>query len=159
MLGLLLLAFSLASCSNDDDDDNNLGTTKAESMTSIIGYWEEYSYSGWEKEDGVKVDEWDELSDEGYGFRFYFFEDGTGQDKEYASNTWGTSNFTWALSGNKVLISFGEDESFKERTYTIKSLTSTTLVLEFSNKQTLKSTNGYVEWEIYEKQTFHRIGY
>ena len=76
----------------------------------------------------------------GYESNYYFGKqydaDGTGNSFEY-SIVYGlqTKNFTWAMSGNKIIERYQSVESigsYYTDTYTIISCTNTTLVQEFN---------------------------
>lgn len=105
----ILPAIAFTSCSDDDD---NLPLTEA----NLVGSWKSVRIVGWEKEDGKIVDRWDEaFTDEVYTFNA----DGTGvyNDSGY------TSSFHWCIDGNTLYIDAWSED------YTIKQLTSNTLVL------------------------------
>lgn len=118
LLGLLFLAVSFASCSDSDDD---IKVTKE----SVVGYWYEYSKIYWNEVDEEKT--YGEIDyHEGDDCRYYFYDDGTGDSREY-DNKWYIDPFTWGLSGNKIIVSWNNGG---ETDFTIKSLTNSTMIIE-----------------------------
>ncbi|MBQ4419924.1 MAG: lipocalin family protein [Bacteroidales bacterium] len=114
---LLLIALGLVTVGSfsacDDDDDDDYSNYKS----LIIGSWK-----------SVYVD--------GYSIIVTFYEDGTGIDYDY-DDEFGeigesTEDFTWSLSGNKLLITAGDSEI----PATIKKLTKTELTLTILGETT-----------------------
>jgi hypothetical protein len=134
LLGCMLLALGFISCSSDDDEELN---------NDLVGCWLLIGDEGWEKEDGEIVDEWDEPDSD--NIYIYFYENGTGAQREYGYD-W---QFTWSVNSNKLTITaYGTTG-----TGTIKTLNSTTLVVESQEKYT---TDG-VAYESYSKETYRRV--
>lgn len=138
-IGLFILMFPLVSCSGNDDEnieDNN---------SKIVGYWRLYTESYWYTSiiNGVRYDEYYEYDKQEANNveRNYFYEDGTGEHR--CDDGSGNHDFTWGISGDKLILRYGKSETI----YTIRSLSSTTMVLEYGN-----SDDGSIE-------TYKRIGY
>ncbi len=138
-MAMVLCSFILASCSDDDDEVNV-------NAQELCGKWDPVRAEGWEKEDGRVTDSWNEdLTTTQYnGYtRMQFDEDGTAIEYAFGSNGWNNVSSTGTWSGNKIhLDNSGED-------ITIKGLSSTTLVIEYREKE---------DWgEFYEKVTYKKV--
>jgi hypothetical protein len=142
-LGFLFLAFTFASCSDDE----------VGSSDTLVGYWQLYSEVGWEKEDGEKVDEWDDVVYDEDDFEYvYFYEDGTGKSGYYYNGRrYEEESFTWSIKG-KQLIGYDEEDEGHDDKVTIKTLTRTTLVVELNCRY---EDDGIV-YEEHNVQTYHR---
>lgn len=121
--------FCFTSCSDDDDDDNSddiaaniIGTWQT---THVEGYW----YDDTDDENLVTIDrdvEEDEME------RLTFNTDGTCQ-YSYYSSTYGkwysdATDYTYKISGDEVIIYDSEED--EQYTYTVLSVTSSTVVIE-----------------------------
>lgn len=127
---------TFTACSNDDDDEPSTSNDK------IVGTWELVSDTGWEKEDGKIVDEWE---DDYYELVLAFDDDGTFTVFEGGNVEIGR----WTKKGDKLTIidSYGDKE-----TMTVKKLNNKTLVLEQSGKE----TEDGVKYEWWSEITFSR---
>lgn len=140
-MACILCALSFTSCSSDDDE---VGST-----ADLIGGWQLYTEQGWEKENGVKTDEWNEtdITD----IRAYFYEDGTCVQEEYYNKRWNiVGSFLWSLKGNKLTIT---DEDGEQEIGIVKTLNETTLELEHTDKY---KEDG-ITYEDYDWQVYKRI--
>ena len=109
---LLTLSLGFVACS----DDNESGDSN-----HLVGTWEETRHEGYYYSNGIRV-EYDEPSE---GSRITFYEDGTGI---YEGKNW-NQNWNWNLFNN--LLTLTDKDSGGSDVYTVASLTSTELVLEF----------------------------
>lgn len=138
---LCALALGFNSCSSDDDEPEG-GSI---SITYIIGKWQGVSSTGWEKENGKVVDDW---NDDEPDFKYIEFRmDATGewQDINNQSRT-----FSWYINddldvviGEKV-VGDGTGETYK-----IKKLNKDQMVLASGNEN---AANGW-----YQEDTYKRI--
>lgn len=144
LLGCLFLALTFTSCSDDEVGSAN---------TLVGGGWQSYSEEGWEKEDGVKVDEWKYFSEEEEEYEIlYFFEDGTYKLRYNDYGRWYEEYGTWSVQGKRlILLENGETEDEGETI--IKTLNSTTLVVEHTDKY---EEDG-VSYEEFNRLTYHRV--
>jgi hypothetical protein len=141
----MLSVLSFTSCSSDDE----VGST-----SDLIGGWLLYSEQGWEKENGVKTDEWNntDLND----IRIYFYEDGTCTQEEYYNKRWykvdGT--YSWSLNGSKLRIRGIDDDGDEEDEIGIvKTLNNTTFEVEHTDKY---KEDG-ITYEEYNRQVYKKI--
>ncbi|WP_294620017.1 lipocalin family protein [uncultured Bacteroides sp.] len=131
---VMALCVGFTSCS-DDDDEGIAGDAK----TLIIGTWQSTWNKGYEIYDGEK-EEWDEAyTDEVYTFK----KDGTGTYKDEYDNS--TDPFTWSVSGNKLKLTYDDNDSDE---VVIKTLNENTavLVVQYKDKDT----------EYYDEMTFKK---
>lgn len=144
MVGLLLSAMMLGFSGCSDDDGPG-------SSTDLIGTWQSVSISGWDKEDGEIVDEWDE---EDSDIKIVFNEDGTYEHYERWSNSWhGGYVGTWKYKGGKIYVYDEEDEEWDDEISTVKSLSSSQLVLDYYEKY----TEDGVRYEYYVSEIYRKI--
>lgn len=142
-LGCLFLALAFVSCSSDDDEVG--------SSDSLVGSWKPVDQQGWEKENGEIVDEWSGTDSVDENSIFTFYENGTGvlsityEDFDYTYNV----NFTWKKSSNKLTCTVNGEST----TSTIKTLNSTTLIIEVNDKY----TEDGVTYEEYSISTYRRL--
>ena len=143
LLGVLFLAFTFVACSGDDDV----------SSSNLIGTWELEWESGWYKEDGKIVEEWDE---EAGDIRVHFYDDGTWDQEEYYGKKWyNDGGGIWKLKGSKLTL---YDDDFEDgwdeaESANIVTLNNTTLILEHADKE----VDDGVTCIEYNKQTYRRI--
>jgi hypothetical protein len=138
----MLCAFSFASCSSDDE----VGST-----SDLVGCWLLYSEQGWEKEDGVKTDEWNDTDLN--NFRLFFYEDGSGKSDELYRNKWSYEKyFYWSLKGSKLTL-IDNDADNDEESCVVKTLNKTTLIIEYTEKD---KEDG-VTYEEYNREVYKRI--
>lgn len=144
LLGLLTICMGLSfTACGDDDDDANFETS------DLVGVWDLVAYQGWEKENGVIEDQWNdtELSEES---RLEFQSDGTFIEYEYYGTWTEVNRGKWSLSGNKIVVKFAYDEIGYS---VIKSLTANTLVTEYYD---VDREDGDT-YEEYELCTYNRV--
>ncbi|MDE6782594.1 MAG: lipocalin family protein [Paramuribaculum sp.] len=132
----ILPAIAFTSCSDDDD----VAITEA----NLIGKWNAVRGTGWEKEDGVIVDQWNEKVS---GITLEFNTDGTCSFDEDGDIVSGD----WTIDGNELFISFFDDGE----EILIKQLTSNTLVISYYYKDD-RPWHDYVTEE-YIEFSFQRI--
>jgi hypothetical protein len=139
MMAVILMG--LAACSSDDEEEVG-------SKADLIGTWEEYAETYWEKEDGKIVEEYeltkDDFSD--FGWRWSFYEDGSCNNQEYWSGRWDNSWGTWSMQSNTIYID-------GEEWFTIKTLNKNTLIVEYHEKE----VSSGVTYEYYSLEKYHRV--
>ena len=146
LIATLLVGFSFTSCSEDDDDY---------SKSDLVGTWQLVSGKAVTKLAGQVVEEWP-LGEEGL-HTITLNQDGTFISYSEEEDWYGDIEIeedegTWSLKGNKLtLISDDEDED--PETAKITKLTSSTLVLEQSEKGKYEG----ISYEYNRKQTFIKI--
>lgn len=116
-MALCLMLAGFTSCSDDDDDY---------SSSQLVGTWISTSYIHQSYEDGELVDE--EEYSSSY-IKWIFQEDGTAYLYYWSGDEWeydGTDEY--AIKGSKLV--FYEDDDSEDWAPTIKTLTSTSLVVE-----------------------------
>ncbi len=117
MRKLLLMLFAATLFLSCSDDDNNY------SASDLVGTWRVTNEQGYEKVNGVIQDQWDENYSENNGHRITFNENGL-------LSGWDEEGDKWALSGDKIVITYAYDGATEE--WKIVTLTSTTLITEFA---------------------------
>ncbi len=117
MRKLLLMLFAATLFLSCSDDDNNY------SASDLVGTWRVTNEQGYEKVNGVIQDQWDENYSENNGHRITFNENGL-------LSGWDEEGDRWALSGDKIVITYAYDGATEE--WKIVTLTSTTLITEFA---------------------------
>lgn len=138
----VMASITLASCS--DDDDSPIG-----SKEDLIGRWESVHETGWEKEDGEIVDEWD---DYGKSLRWDFYADGTWAGQEWTGSRWGSAEYgTYNYKGGTLTIT-GDDWDEPDIIKVIK-LTSSGLVVEGSYSEREYG----IKYEEYNRITFEKV--
>lgn len=116
-----MASITLASCS--DDDDSPIG-----SKEDLIGRWESVHETGWEKEDGEIVDEWDET---GKSLRWEFYKNGICTAQEWTGSRWESADYgTYTYKNGTITIK--SDEYDEDDVIKVKKLTATELVVEES---------------------------
>ena len=115
MAMLLFAAIGFTGCSDDNGDDDG------DFKTLLVGTWDLTSAVGYERISSGETYEWDE-STYGGDYHLTFNEDGTGDENG--------DKFTWSVSGNSLVTTDSDDG--ENTVYTIRTLTTTTLVLYFS---------------------------
>lgn len=140
----MLCVFSFVSCSDDE----------VGSKSDLVGGWLLYSERGWEKENGVLTDEWNDtdMND----IRIYFYEDGTCIQEEYYNKKWYSvdGTFNWSLNGSKLRIrGVDEDGDVEDETGIVKTLNKTTFEVEHTDKY---KEDG-ITYEEYNRQVYKRI--
>lgn len=141
LLMFVVLSVGFAACGDDDDDDDDGGGSVTAS--ALIGTWETYWTTGYEKATGEEELRWDKAVSEAEKDRITFSADGTVLDEEDPQ--------TWKLNGNKLTITDTDGEDSK--TFTVLKLTSTELVVEKHIKETVAG----VQYEYYDKSTFKKV--
>lgn len=142
LFGLLLSVITLgfAACSDDDGPG---------SSADLVGLWQSVSSTGWYKEDGKIVEQWEDEEEDDYRIRFN--EDGTVEDFERYNGKWnGRYVGTWKYKDGKVYV-YDDDEEVE--VYTVKELTSSRLVWEYHDK----STDSKDSWEEYDIEVYRKI--
>lgn len=138
------MPIGFASCSDDDDD--SVG-----SSSDLIGTWESVSFTYQDKENGVVVDEGSYNTTDS---RLVFNQDGTCKSAEYYNNKWNWNEIgTWSYKNGIITIRSTEDGEVYVESATVKELTSSKLVLEFSEKYTENGTS----YEDYSLTEFRKI--
>lgn len=136
----MLLPISLVSCS--DDDEESVGN-----KSDLVGTWESVSCTYQWKEDGVIVEEG---TDSDNDMRIKFNEDGTYASAEYYNNKWNwEEEGAWNYKNGKITIRSTYDGETYSETFTVKTLTSSKLVVEFIDRYTEDGTSyeDYALWE------------
>lgn len=136
----VVLSVGFAACGDDDDDDDDGGSVTA---SALIGTWETYWMTGYEKVPGREELKWDEAVPESEKDRITFNADGTSLDGTYPQ--------TWKLNGNKLTIT--DTDGTDSETFTVLKLTSTELVIEMYDEETIEGSR----YEYYDKFTFKKI--
>ncbi len=106
---IMALALSSASvftaCGDDDDKDRDEDEPGNVVVTSsIVGEWRVTHASGWEKKDGVIVDEWEEDCDD-YSWIYEFSSDGTMTESYEGYADFGT----YTYRNDKIIMNLLED--------------------------------------------------
>lgn len=133
---MMTLCTGFTSCSDDDDDEN----APAYSAEALVGEWwmtrEDYTES-WSDE----VDTFNCTPTEEYRIIFNsdksgLLESGSHEIMEHG----GRYNFTWNISGDKIILMMSQGSGTYEYTWQIISLTGDELVLKKTD------TEGNVDW-------------
>lgn len=142
LLGLLLSVITVGFTACSDDDSPG-------SSADLVGTWQSVSSTGWYKENGKIVEQWeDEVEDD---YRVRFDEDGIAESFERYNGKWnGVEIGTWEYKDGKIYIYYGDEEV---DVYTVRELTSSRLVFEYRDK----SGDGGVSWEEYSIGVFRKI--
>jgi len=118
---LLISAFVCFGLSSCDEDDNSF------SKADIVGTWDLIHEEGWEIYDGDKESWSMDLVNENC---FEFHADGTGLEYDPSSSHWKDyDEFTYELSGNKLIVDYSYGEKISS---TIITLNKTTLILHYT---------------------------
>lgn len=128
----MIMLTGLASCTDDVASED------------LVGSWESVSLTGWVKENGQIVDEYDGPSDE---TKIVFLSDGT-----YISyDSWREEvHGTYRCEGKKLILN---EVYLNKADVTIKELTSSELTLEIK----LKYNEGETEYEEYDLGVFRKV--
>lgn len=142
LLGLLLsvIAVGFTACSDDDGPG---------SSADLVGTWQGVTSTGWYKENGKIVEQWeDEVEDD---YRVRFDEDGIAESFERYNGKWnGVEIGTWEYKDGKIYIYYGDEEI---DVCTIRELTSSRLEWEYHDK----SNEGGTNWEEYIIEVYRKI--
>lgn len=144
----LLSTIFTCSCSKDDE------YSEVDYKKGIIGEWELFSCSGWEKTNGVISDEFtDRVYDEDY-WVYTYKEDGTLLKEVYSrleSSKLQSDEYKWSLVGDTIVEKYADGE-FREAIEKILSINSTEMktLINFSEK------NHNTVYEYYEVYTYKR---
>ena len=139
-----LFSLGFTSCSDDDDEPSF-------SENMIYGMWESDYYEYWAKYDGEL--ESDQFKGEFHNGRIYFGKDGTYKSYYKIGSEWVLEERAeWSFSGNKIIISYGEEDGYDK--ITIKTLTDIKLELESYLKE-YDEDEGDVE--VYKYITLHKV--
>ncbi len=140
-----LFSLGFTSCSDDDDEPNF-------SENMIYGMWESDYYEYWAKYDG-ELETDTQFKGEYHNNRIYFGKDGVFKTYYKIDSEWVLDESAkWSLSGNKIIIYYGEEDGYDKRT--IKTLTDIKLELELYVKM-YDEDEGDVE--VYEYTTLHKV--
>ena len=135
LLLLMICSMNFTACSDDDEAPGN--------TSDLIGLWEEIYNKGWEKENG-KIDyEYEYEYEEGEGGRIEFKSDGTYIEYDAYDGDWEVDMIgTWEYQGNKIYVTYYDEDDEKEYTQhiVVKELTSSRLVVEASEQETYNGT-------------------
>ena len=139
MLGLLMFAaVNFSACSSDDDDAPS-------SSPELVGLWEIVDVESWTKYDG---EIYDDVEVENENVRIKFNSDGSWVGYELYGGEWELNSAgTWDYINGKLYITEEQEEDGEEDDeaivsvdyLTVKELTSSHLVLEFSEKENLNN--------------------
>lgn len=121
VLGVLSIV-SLSSCSKMEQAEKK-----------IVGKWQSTSYTYKEYQDGKLVEEASVTCVDWYN-AFNFKSDNTGQMIVYDEGYSGTDPMTWVIMGDKLMITFEEEE--ENMTYDIISISGDSMTLEMSEEGT-----------------------
>ena len=123
----VLLSFATSSCSKDEKNEKN-----------IEGKWQSTSASYKEYEAGKLVYEESETCIEWY-LGFNFKSDGTGQLISYEEGDSYTSQITWVIMGEKLMITLYEEGESDTITFDIIEIKSNSMVLSMTDEYTSNS--------------------
>ncbi len=140
-LFVAVLGMSFASCSDDDDEVG--------SASDVVGTWILTTSSGWTKEDGKIVDEWENeaRNDE----RTVFNPDGSFESYELSDGQWEISAAgTWLYKDGKLNTYDSDGELLISMT--VKSVTATHAELEYY----VKVYEDNHVYETYECMTYRK---
>jgi hypothetical protein len=136
------MLMGLPACSDDNE---------VSSKADLIGIWQEYYESYWEKENGEKINEYEcTYDDDSFAWRFTFYEDGKYKNQEYSYGSWDDYWGKWTMESNTIYFDEGTED---EATVTIKTLNKNTLIIELYEKEVYSGTT--YEW--YSLQKYHRV--
>ena len=147
IIALLSIIFT-CSCSKDDE------YSESDYKKGIIGKWEQFSCSGWEKTNGVLSDEFtDRVYDKNY-WVYTYKEDGTRLEEVYSrldSSISQTKEYRWSILGDTIVVKYA-DGKFMDAIEKILSINSTEMktLINFSEK------NHNTVYEYYEVYTYKR---
>lgn len=133
LLSVVLFAgFMLAACGDDDlTGDEGSGSDNAK-KSLVVGTWDVTKETGYELTNGKKTDEWTETYRSGE-LCYIFKGNGTGILREEEDEA-----FTWKVSGDKLILSYGEgissSEDDEDEVYTIKSISKKDMVLALTDE-------------------------
>ncbi|MBD5187238.1 MAG: hypothetical protein HDS94_04190 [Bacteroidales bacterium] len=122
MMVALVSVAAFTACSDDDDDDAPKGDNK------IVGLWQATHQKGWYKENGVKVEEYDEDFDSDELLTYEFTSAGKLIIIDYDDR----SIVDYKLSGKKLTLMNLDSEYDETIDATVNKLNNDTLELEIN---------------------------
>lgn len=142
-LAIVLVSFSVYSCSDDDDD--SVG-----SREMLVGRWQGITYTNIEYENGKEIHKnVEDLNTSTYKYVEEFKEDGTWIEEENFNGQIKQYKGKWSYSGNKLTT---VDSDGDKEISTVVKMTDTELVLEVRDKY---KEDGET-YEEYEQTVFKR---
>lgn len=132
----MIMLTGLASCTDEVASED------------LVGSWESVSLTGWVKENGQIIDQYDGPSDE---TKIVFLSNGTYKSYDKFNNVWSEEvNGIYQVKGKKLILNEA-DGDFVD--ITIKKVTSSELTLEMS----VKYYEGEIEYEEYDLSVFRKV--
>lgn len=139
---LFIITVGFTACSDDDGPG---------SSADLVGTWQGVSSTGWYKENGKIVEQWEDEEEDDYRIRFD--EDGTVENFEKNNGKWNGPyhNGTWKYKDGKIYIYYDDDE--EADIFTVRELTSSRMVWEYDDK----SSDGGASWEECAAEVYRKI--